>query len=117
MRRNPHFISRWKSSVLATLATAFFIACGGGGGDGTTDPPTQNDQVSQQVGAAGGTVVTPSGVAGVQIPAGTFSQPVTVTVAKLNVTTAPGSGPLPTALKQYGPFYEFTTSPQVAQFG
>jgi alpha-tubulin suppressor-like RCC1 family protein len=61
-------------------------------------------------------VVTPSGAAGVQIPAGTFTQQVTVTVSRIEVSTAPGSGPLPTSLKQYGPFYELTTNPPVLQF-
>jgi alpha-tubulin suppressor-like RCC1 family protein len=53
----------------------------------------------------------------VQIPAGTFGEQVMVTVTQLPAPTTPGSGPLPTQLKQYGPFYDFTTSPQVAQFG
>ena len=73
--------------------------------------------MTQAVGAGGGTVVTPSGAAGVQIPAGTFGEQVMVTVTQLPAPTSPGNGPLPTQLKQYGPFYDFTTSPQVAQFG
>ncbi|MFN2603144.1 MAG: hypothetical protein ABR582_10360 [Gemmatimonadaceae bacterium] len=69
------------------------------------------------VGPSGATVVTPSGAAGVVIPAGTFSQQVTVSVTQLQTPSTPGTGPLPTNLKQYGPYYDFTTSPQVAQFG
>jgi hypothetical protein len=88
------------------------------GGSDTTEPPGNNaDAVTQSVGPAGGTVVTPSGAAGVQIPAGTFSQPVSVTVSQIETPTTPGSGPLPTQLKQYGPFYELTTNPPVLQFG
>jgi len=99
------------------LSLAPALACGGGGGDdpGTTGP--QNETVTQPVGAAGGTVVTPSGAAGVQIPAGTFSGQVMVTVTQLPTPSTPGTGPLPTPLKQYGPYYDFTTSPAVAQFG
>ncbi|MFN2602924.1 MAG: RCC1 domain-containing protein [Gemmatimonadaceae bacterium] len=96
---------------------AVVTACGGGGDNGGTGPNQQPDNVTQSVGAAGGTVVTPSGAAGVVIPAGTFTQPVMVTVTKLDTSPTPGTGPLPTNLKQYGPYYDFTTSPQVAQFG
>jgi len=100
-----------------TSLTVFFIACGGG--SDTTNPPQQptQDNVTQAVGAAGGTVVTPSGAAGVVIPAGTFGQQVMVSVSKIETPPTPGAGPLPTNLKQYGPYYDFTTSPQVAQFG
>ncbi len=62
-------------------------------------------------------MVTPSGAAGVQIPAGTFSQQIMVTITRLPAAASPGAGPLPTTLKQYGPYYDFTTAPQVAQFG
>ena len=93
------------------------VACGGGGGDSGTGPQQQNDAVTQAVGTNGGTVVTPSGAAGVVIPAGTFGQQVMVTVTKIETPPTPGTGPLPTNLKQYGPYYDFTTSPQVAQFG
>ena len=96
--------------------TLFVMGCGGG--SDTTNPTTQQqDQVTQAVGTGGGMVVTPSGAAGVVIPAGTFGQQVMVTVTKIETPPTPGTGPLPTNLKQYGPYYDFTTSPQVAQFG
>lgn len=104
-------------TILTLSWVSIAIGCGGGGGDGGTGPNQQNDNVTQTVGASGGTVVTPSGAAGVLIPAGTFTQPTTVTVTKLETPPTPGTGPLPTQLKQYGPYYDFTTSPQVAQFG
>jgi len=106
------------AALCASLAT-LIMGCGGGGGADTTTPPQQQqqDQVTQAVGTSGGTVVTPSGAAGVVIPAGTFTQQVMVTVTRLETPPTPGNGPLPTNLKQYGPYYEFTTSPQVAQFG
>jgi Bacterial Ig-like domain (group 2) len=88
-----------------------------GSDSGTTTTAPGNDTVTQAVGAGGGTVVTPSGAAGVQIPAGTFSQQVMVTITRLPTPSSPGAGPLPSSLKQYGPYYDFTTSPQVAQFG
>jgi len=86
------------------------------GGSDTTQPPDTNDAITKSVGPAGGTVVTPSGAAGVQIPAGTFSQNVDVTISQIATSTAPGSGPLPTSLKQYGPFYEISTNPPALQF-
>jgi alpha-tubulin suppressor-like RCC1 family protein len=101
---------------LGALSLVALTVCSGGGGSDTTQPPDNSDAVTQSVGPAGATVVTPSGAAGVQIPAGTFSQPVAVTVSRIEVSTAPGSGPLPTSLKQYGPFYELTTNPPVLQF-
>jgi hypothetical protein len=100
--------------VIGALALApILVTCSG---DSTATAP-ENDTVTQAVGPAGGTVVTPSGAAGVQIPAGTFSQPVMVTITRLPIPSSPGAGPLPTSLKQYGPYYDFRTSPQVAQFG
>ena len=77
------------------------------GGDGT----------AQVVGPAGGTVVTPTGAAGVVIPPGALPEQVVVTINRLATTPTPGSGPLPTSLKQYPPYYDYATFPAVAQFG
>jgi len=77
------------------------------GGDGT----------AKVVGPAGGLVVTPSGAAGVMIPPGALPESVVVTINQLPSTTTPGTGPLPTTLKQYGPYYDYATFPAVAQFG
>jgi Bacterial Ig-like domain (group 2) len=104
------------SRVIGALFLAVFLVTCSGSGDSTPTGP-KNDTVTQAVGPAGGTVVTPSGAAGVQIPAGTFSQQVMVTITRLPTPSSPGAGPLPSSLKQYGPYYDFTTSPQVAQFG
>ncbi len=79
--------------------------------------PLGSDGAAQVVGPQGGQVVTGTGSAGVVIPAGTFSEPVLVTIERLPSTPAPGSGPLPTNLKQYPPYYEYATSPAVLQFG
>ncbi|MEO7220138.1 MAG: hypothetical protein ABIZ73_05880 [Gemmatimonadaceae bacterium] len=81
-----------------------------------TGCPPAGDQVEKTIGPAGGTVVTPSRAAAVQIPAGALSQEVLVSIKRLPTPSSPGEGPLPTALRQYPPFYEFTTSPAVAQF-
>lgn len=87
------------------------------------DPPRlpdgslTNDGTAQVVGPEGGLVVSPSGVAGVQIPPGALGQQVLVVVTRLPATPTPGTGPLPTSLKQYPPFYEFSTYPNVPQFG
>jgi Bacterial Ig-like domain (group 2) len=102
--------------VIGALFLAVFLVTCSGSTDSTTTAPG-NDAVTQAVGPAGGTVVTPSGAAGVQVPAGTFSQQVMVTITRLPTPSSPGAGPLPSSLKQYGPYYDFTTSPQVAQFG
>lgn len=87
------------------------------------DPPRlpegslSNDGTAQVVGPAGGQVVTPSGAAGVQIPPGALDQQVLVAVTRLPTTPTPGTGPLPTNLRQYPPFYDFATYPNVPQFG
>lgn len=105
---------------IVASATLLFslVACGGGSeGPGTTEVPGNADSASTVVGAAGGSVVTPSGVAGVQIPAGVISQQVTITITRLPSPTAPGQGPLPTSLNQYGPYYQVAISPANAQLG
>jgi hypothetical protein len=92
------------------------VACGGGS-DGPVAAANSNpDSVSTVIGAAGGTAVTPSGAAGVRVPAGIFAQPVTLTIRQLANSAVPGQGPLATTLKQYPPYYEFSTSPSIQQF-
>lgn len=100
------------SAIVTVFAIGALGACGGGDPAPTPTTPT-NDAVTQAVGTGGGTVVTPSGAAGVQIPAGALTGQVMVTVSRLPAPTSPGAGPLPTSLKQYGPYYEVSTSPQV----
>jgi hypothetical protein len=99
------------------LLIVFLAACGGGEGPGTTGVSGTADSASAVLGAAGGTVVTPSGVAGVQIPPGVISQQATITITRLPAPNAPGQGPLPTSLNQYGPFYQFAISPAGTQLG
>ena len=107
------------SRIICAIALAPILATCSSSSNSTPTQPAQpqNDAVTQSVGPGGGTVVTPSGAAGVQIPAGTFSQAVMLTITRLPAPTSAGAGPLPTSLKQYGPYYDFTTSPEVAQFG
>lgn len=81
------------------------------------DGALSNDGVAKVVGPEGAMIVTPSGAAGVQIPPGAFDQSVLVTVTRLATPPTPGTGPLPTTLKQYPPYYDFSTFPAVAQFG
>jgi alpha-tubulin suppressor-like RCC1 family protein len=87
------------------------------------DPPNlpdgalSNDGAAKVVGPEGAVIVTPSGTAGVQIPAGAVDQSVLVTVTRLATPPTPGTGPLPTTLKQYPPYYDFSTFPAIAQFG
>ena len=101
------------SAIVTAFAIGVLGACGGGDSGGTTPTTPTNDAVTQAVGTSGGTVVTPSGAAGVQIPAGALTAQVMVTITRLSAPSSPGAGPLPTSLKQYGPYYELTTSPQV----
>jgi alpha-tubulin suppressor-like RCC1 family protein len=81
------------------------------------DSALSNDGAAKVIGPEGALVVTPSGAAGVQIPAGALDQQVLVTVTRLTTPPTPGTGPLPTSLKQYPPYYDFSTFPAVAQFG
>jgi hypothetical protein len=81
------------------------------------DGALSNDGAAKVVGPEGALVVTPSGAAGVQIPAGALDQKVLVTVTRLPTPPTPGTGPLPTSLKQYPPYYDFSTFPAVPQFG
>lgn len=105
-------------AIVALVLVQLAAACGGSGGDPPTQPPPSGtDSVSKVVGPAGGLVVTPGGFAGVDIPAGAFNQNVRVTIARLPDPATPGAGPLPTALKQYPPYYEYQTQPAVPQFG
>ncbi len=98
--------------LVLSIAAAVLAAC-----SDSTQPSTPRETAQAMVGPTGGTVVTPSGGAGVQIPAGTFSQQVLVTVTQLSPSATAGEGPLPTTLKQYPPYYEITTSPAVPQLG
>jgi len=100
----------------AAFALLPFLGCGSSGP--VTPQTTPNaDSTTATVGSAGGIVVVPTGAAGVQIPAGVLTQATTVTVQRLPTATVPGTGPLPTSLRQYPPYYEFSTSPAVANFG
>ncbi|HYN82170.1 MAG TPA: hypothetical protein VES88_11750 [Gemmatimonadaceae bacterium] len=80
------------------------------------DGSLSNDGAAKVVGPEGALIVTPSGAAGVQIPAGTIGEQVLVTVTRLPAPPTPGTGPLPTSLKQYPPYYDFSTFPAVPQF-
>ena len=87
------------------------------------DPPRipagalSSDGEARIVGPSGGEVVTPSGAAGVVIPPGALNESVLIAVTRLPNTPAPGTGPLPTTLKQYPPYYDFAAYPNVPQFG
>ena len=102
-----------KPSWMSVMAAALVVsaACRESSG------PENVDRVEATIGPSGGTVVTPSGAAGVVFPPGALSQQVLVIVEQIEAPSTPGAGPLPTTLKQYPPYYEFTTSPAVAQFG
>ena len=78
--------------------------------------PFAGDGAVAVVGPAGGTVVSSSGFGGVGIPAGALPADVIMVVARLPNPVTPGAGPLPTTLTQYPLFYDFSTTPAVAQF-
>jgi alpha-tubulin suppressor-like RCC1 family protein len=77
------------------------------------DAALTDDGAAKIVGPSGGTVATPNGGAGVQFPAGTLPQEVLVTIVRIPTPATPGTGPLPTTLKQYPPYYDFATTPAV----
>ncbi len=58
------------------------------------------------------TIVTGSKHAGLMIPGGTLSQPVTISISIIPATFTFPAGPLNTKLDQYGPFFEFKVVPQ-----
>jgi alpha-tubulin suppressor-like RCC1 family protein len=82
-------------------------------------PPTNplgGDGAVAVVGPSGGTVVTASGFGGVQFPPGALPANVIVVVNRLPNPVTPNTGPLPTTFDQYPLFYDFSTTPPVAQF-
>lgn len=114
----PRSTSLLKRPACVALAVLICVGCGGGGSDSVTPDETPNpDSTTAVVGPAGAVVTVPSGVAGVEIPPGLFSQPITITVSQIDPPNSPGVGPLPTGLKQYPPFYEFVTSPPGVALG
>ena len=119
-RRPASIVNRASAIVLvSTVGVLLMSACGGGGDGNSPDPtqPTGKDSVTATVGASGGVVTTPSGQAGVQIPAGVLGQNASITVTRLPTPSQVNQGPLPTTLNQYGPFYEIQISPANAQLG
>ena len=60
------------------------------------------------------TVVTGTKQAGMLIPGGTLSQPVTISVTPITGNFTFPAGPLNTKLDQYGPFFEFKVVPEQA---
>lgn len=60
------------------------------------------------------TVVTGSQQAGLMIPGGTLTQPVTISVTPITGNFTFPTGPLNTKLDQYGPFFEFKVVPEQA---
>lgn len=110
-------LGRGARAIAAIALVQLGGACGGSGDPPTQPPSGGTDSVSKMVGPGGGLVVTPGGFAGVDIPAGALNQNVLVTIVRLPDPATPGAGPLPTALKQYPPYYEYQTQPAVPQFG
>lgn len=78
--------------------------------------PLGGDGAVAVLGPAGGTVVASSGFGGVQFPPGALPENTIVVVNRLPNPTTPTAGPLPTPLDQYPLFYDFSTTPHVAQF-
>ena len=58
------------------------------------------------------TIVTGSKHAGLLIPGGTLSQPVTISISIIPAPYTFPAGPLNTKLDQYGPFFEFKVIPE-----
>lgn len=101
----------------ATLAFGRSLYClvGLDGSDltlGTT--PLDTNSVVQVVFPSGSdqTVVTGDQHAGLMIPAGTLTQPVTISITPITANYTFPAGPLNTKLDQYGPFFEFNVIPE-----
>jgi len=75
--------------------------------------PLDSTSVVQVVFPSGAdqTVVTGDQHGGLLIPAGTLTQPVTITISPVPGTYTAPAGPLNTKLDQYGPFFEFNVVP------
>lgn len=72
------------------------------------------DGASVIIGPEGGTVVTGTQQAGVDVPAGALTQTVLLVITRLpDPTGDPGTGPLNTNLKQYPRFYEYSIFPEI----
>ena len=87
-----------------------------GGLPAPVPPALGGDQALAVVGPTGGTVVTSSGFGGVVFPPGAVPENTIVVVSRLPNPAQPNVGPLPTTFNQYPLFYDFSTTPHVAQF-
>ena len=74
-----------------------------------------DDGAAATLDGAGGTVVTPNGNAGIQLPAGALTGKVLITIERIPETGDPEDhdGPLDTNLPQYPRFYRIETFPAV----
>lgn len=62
----------------------------------------------------GGTVTTSDGAAGVSVPAGAVTEPVTIVIRQLDPAAQPGGRCLPTGLRQDGACYDFDTVEEIS---
>ncbi len=78
--------------------------------------PLDTNSVVQVVFPSGSdqTVVTGDQHAGLMIPAGTLTQPVTISITPVTGNFTFPAGPLNTKLDQYGPFFDFKVIPEQA---
>ena len=79
-------------------------------------PAIAGDGAVQVVDQSGATVVTGTGFAGADLPPNALTHPVLLVIRRLPDPVVPGTGPLPTTLAQYPPFYEFETYPNIGTF-
>lgn len=95
------------------LTNAFQVA--GLGDPGLVDASFADDGLIAVVDPAGGLFVTPSFLAGIDIPNGAPPRTTLLSITRLADSSAylPTDGPLPTALDQYPLFYEFHFTPDV----
>jgi hypothetical protein len=91
--------------VFAVLAALIFLAmtsCSGGDSSSTNESK-DTDSISSNISTSGGEVTTPSGDAGLSVPAGAVSGNKSITVSLSNKVTPPGN---------VGSSYEFTSDGQ-----
>jgi N-acetylneuraminic acid mutarotase/surface antigen len=77
--------------VLFIMLMILFVGCSGGdNGSSSTTESNKSDSMSSNVSASGGSIETPSGEAGLAVPAGALSENKSITVSLIDKVTPPG---------------------------
>lgn len=80
--------------VMVSLLFIVMAGCSGGGG-GSSSMASSDDSMSAKIDSSGGSLTTPNGEAGLDVPAGAISESKTITVSPSKKQTPPGSIAVP----------------------